>query len=69
MKKLTFAPLAILAMILLISGAGLSETKDAISYTNDTAIPWFPKIDTATLSASENVDFIPNLKAYQQTTD
>ncbi len=69
MKKLTFAPLGILAMILLISGISLSETKDAISCPNDTAIIWFPKIDTATLSASENVDFIPNLKAYQQTTD
>jgi hypothetical protein len=69
MKKLTFAPLAILAMILLFSSAGLSETKDAISYPNNTAIAWFPRIDTAKLLASENVDFIPNLKAYQQTTD
>jgi hypothetical protein len=69
MKELTFAPRAILAMILLISSAGLCETKDAISYPNDTAITWFPRIETTTLSASENVDFIPNLKAYQQTTD
>lgn len=54
MKKLTFA----LVMILLFSCASPSE-----------ANAWFPRIDIAMLSASENVDFVPNLKAYQQTTD
>jgi len=64
MKKLTFAPLCILVIlvsILFLSGASSSEEKNAVA--------WFPKIDTATLSTSENVDFIPNLTAYQQTTD
>ncbi|MEI8002764.1 MAG: peptidase C39 family protein, partial [Methanothrix sp.] len=69
MKELTFAPLSILFMILLFSCASPNEAKDASSYPNDAAIVWFPRIDTAILSASENVDFIPNLKAYQQTTD
>ncbi len=32
-------------------------------------ITWFPEIDTAVLEASQNIDFIPNLKGYQQTTD
>jgi hypothetical protein len=69
MKELSSVPLSILVMILLISCAGLNEAKEAPTYPNGTAIAWFPRIDTATLSASENVDFIPNLKAYQQTTD
>jgi hypothetical protein len=69
MKELTSAPLAVLFMILLFSCSSLNQALDAPSYPNDTAIAWFPRIDTATLSASENVDFIPNLKAYQQTTD
>lgn len=32
-------------------------------------IEWFPKIDPAVLSSSPNIDFIPGLSAYQQTTD
>jgi hypothetical protein len=32
-------------------------------------IAWFPEIDPAALDASENIDFIPNLTGYQQTTD
>jgi hypothetical protein len=69
MKELTFAPLAFLVMILLFTCASPNEAKDVTSSSNDAAIAWFPRIDTAMLSASENVDFIPNLKAYQQTTD
>ena len=61
MKKLTFASFPILILILLFSGTCYSETEGAIA--------WFPKIDTAILSTSQNVDFIPNLTAYQQTTD
>jgi hypothetical protein len=61
MKKLTFVPLSILVLILLFSGTCTSEAKGAIA--------WFPKIDTAILSTSQNVDFIHNLTAYQQTTD
>jgi hypothetical protein len=61
MKKLTSAPLSILVLILLSSCAGSSEEKEAIA--------WFPKIDASDLSTSQNADFIPNLTAYQQTTD
>jgi hypothetical protein len=61
MKKLTLAPLSVLVLILLFSCAGSSEEKGAIA--------WFPQIDTSNLSTSQNVDFIPNLTAYQQTTD
>jgi hypothetical protein len=73
MKDLTFAPFTflvlILLFILLFSCASSYEAKGAASYPNDTAIVWFPKIDTKILSATQNVDFIPNLTAYQQTTD
>ncbi len=62
---MTFAPLSILVSILLFislfSCASSSEEKDAIA--------WFPKIDASNFSTSQNVDFIPNLTAYQQTTD
>ncbi len=61
MKKLTFAPLSILVLIILFSSASSSEEKGAVA--------WFPKINTTILSTSQNVDFIPNLTAYQQTTD
>jgi hypothetical protein len=56
-------------MVLLFFCAGINETNGAQSYPNDTAIAWFPKIDMSTLSTSQNVDFIPNLRGYQQTTD
>jgi hypothetical protein len=69
MKDLTFAPISILVIVLLISCAGSYEATGAASSPNGTAISWFPKIDTAILSATQNVDFIPNLTAYQQTTD
>jgi hypothetical protein len=69
MKDLTFARLPIFVLILLFSGAGCYEANCTTSHANDTAIAWFPKIDLPLLSAAQNVDFIPNLKAYQQTTD
>jgi hypothetical protein len=68
-KELTFAPLSILVMILFLSCVSLNEAKNAPYYPDDTAIAWFLRIDTALLSTSQNVDFIPNLKAYQQTID
>ncbi len=61
MKYMTFVPSFVLVSILLVSCAG--------SYEDNKTIAWFPKIDTALLSSSKNVDFIPNLTAYQQTTD
>jgi len=69
MKDLTFALLSIFVLILLFSAAGCYGAECTTTYPNDTAIAWFPKIDLAILLASQNVDFIPNLKAYQQTTD
>jgi len=68
-KNLAFAPRSILVVVLLFSCVSPYEAKDATSPPNDTAIVWFPKIVTTILSAAQNVDFIPNLKAYQQTTD
>lgn len=57
--------------ILLIFCAAADETKGftSLPQSSDTNISWFPKIDPAALAASENVDFIPDLKGYQQTTD
>lgn len=61
MRKLALNPLSILLLTLLLSFAGSCE--------EDRSIDWFAEMDTDTLSTSENVDFIPNLNAYQQTTD
>lgn len=69
MMKLPCALLCILAMILLLSGTSFCEATSASSSPNETAIAWFPGIDPAILSSCDNVDFIANLKAYQQTTD
>jgi hypothetical protein len=69
MKDLTFALLSIFVLILLFFGVGCYGANCTTPYPNDTAIAWFPKIDMTILSASQNVDFIPNVKAYQQTTD
>lgn len=46
-----------------------AEATDAVAGAVSQAIDWYPAIDTGILSASENVDFISGLKAYQQTTD
>jgi hypothetical protein len=51
----------ILILILLVSCA--------CSYGENSSISWYPKIDAAILSTSQNVDFIAGLRAYQQTTE
>ncbi|MDD4448321.1 MAG: hypothetical protein PHN61_11675, partial [Methanothrix sp.] len=61
MKNMTIATLFVLILILLVS--------TACSIGENSTIVWFPRIDTAILSSSQNVDFIANLTAYQQTTD
>jgi hypothetical protein len=69
MRDFIFVSRTILVTILFLSAVCLNEAKDVSSYSNNTAIVWFPRIDTAILATSQNVDFIPNLTAYQQTTD
>lgn len=71
MRRLAFSELFIMGTILLIFCATASEVKGGASksQSNDTDIAWFPRIDPAVLATSQNVDFIPNLKGYQQTTD
>jgi hypothetical protein len=61
MKNMTIAASFVLILILLVSSV--------CSYGENITVEWFPKMDTAILSSSPNVDFIPNLAAYQQTTD
>lgn len=61
MKKITIATPLVIISIVLVSCA--------CSYGENSTIAWFPKIDTAILSTSQNVDFIPGLTGYQQTTD
>jgi hypothetical protein len=61
MKDLTIATLFVLILILLVP--------TSFSNGENSTIVWFPKIDTVILSSSQNIDFIPNLTAYQQTTD
>jgi hypothetical protein len=61
MKNMTNATSFVLILILLVSCT--------CSFGENSTIAWFPKMDTALLSSSQNVDFIPNLTAYQQTTD
>lgn len=53
----------LLVSLLLFSGACSCRENGTI------VIEWFPKIDTTILSSSRNIDFIPGLRAYQQTTD
>ncbi len=71
MRALTFSKLFIVGIILLFLCATPNEAKDVISQSKsrDIGIAWFPEIDPTILAASRNVDFIPNLKGYQQTTD
>ncbi|VVB71995.1 Peptidase_C39 like family protein [uncultured archaeon] len=66
---MTFPPLYVLLLILIFSCANINEANSASPSPNNTVLAWFPRIDTAILSASPNVDFISNFKAYQQTTD
>jgi Peptidase_C39 like family len=70
-RGLAFFELFVVGIILLIFCATASEVKGTASQSqfNGTDVAWFPKIDPAMLAASQNVDFIPNLKGYQQTTD
>lgn len=69
MKKLAFAGVFIVGIILLFSCVGLNGAKGISCQPNESDIVWFPKIDTEVLSTSQNVDFVPDLKGYQQTTD
>jgi hypothetical protein len=71
MWKLTLCGLFIVSIIPLFFCVSADETEclETPSQSNDTNIAWFPKIDPAILAASQNVDFIPNLEGYQQTTD
>jgi len=73
MKEKAFTTLYLLAMILvlpcIIIDETLSEQEDVPSDHKSTNITWFPAVDTNVLSSSTNVDFIPGLRGYQQTTD
>ncbi len=63
--------LTIACTLLLIFGATAIEANGVAAEprSNAACIAWFPKIDPEVLANSENIDFIPNLKGYQQTTD
>ena len=67
--------LSIISIILLISGACPVRANEMTIADNDgnntniSTIAWFPKPDPAILASSPNIDFIPGLKGYQQTTD
>jgi hypothetical protein len=63
MENLAIAASIVLVSLLLFSGACSCRENG----TNE--IEWFPKIDPAILSSSSNIDFIPGLRSYQQTTD
>ena len=54
---------------MLIVSAYPFAANGAASSVEGSNITWFPKIDSDILNSSPNVDFIPGLKAYQQTTD
>jgi hypothetical protein len=69
MKRLAITGLFIIGIILFFSGAGPDVAKGAPDKPNESGIAWFPKIDVSILEASPNVDFIPDLKGYQQSTD
>ncbi|MDQ1260991.1 MAG: Peptidase like family protein [Euryarchaeota archaeon] len=56
-------------ILLLASMISANCQQTAENLFNNGAIDWFPKIDPTALSTSKNADFIPNLTAYQQTTD
>lgn len=61
MKIMTNAATIVIVSLLLLCSA--------CSCRENGTIEWFPKIDTAILSSSLDIDFIPGLRAYQQTTD
>ncbi|HPS92638.1 MAG TPA: hypothetical protein PKV33_10805 [Methanothrix sp.] len=63
MKNKAIATSIVLVSLLLFSSACSCRENG----TNE--IEWFPKIDTTILSSTPNIDFIPGLRAYQQTTD
>lgn len=69
MEKLAITGLFIIGIILLFSSAGPDMAKGAPDKLNESDIAWFPKINLSILEASSNVDFIPGLKGYQQSTD
>ena len=77
MKEKAFIALSLLAMILLFFCAtsyailceALSGPECASSDSESAGITWFPVINITILASSPNVDFLPGLKCYQQTTD
>ena len=77
MKEKALLALSLLAMILLffcatscaVLGEALGGPEGASSDNKSSDITWFPVINTTILTSSPNVDFIPGLKGYQQTTD
>jgi hypothetical protein len=69
MKEIAFANPCILVIFLLLASTGSAGAKESVISSHDSTITWYPKIDAEVLSASRSADFIPGLKAYQQTTD
>ncbi len=61
--------MCLFCIILLIACAYPFAANGAASSVEGSSITWFPKVDSDILNSSQNVDFIPDLKAYQQTTD
>jgi hypothetical protein len=62
----------IIAILLMACAVAFPENACALptaSGAKASATDWFPQIDSAALASSPNADFIPGLKAYQQTTD
>ena len=64
-----FEKLCLFSIILLMICAYPLGANGVTPEVEGSSINWFPKIDSAVLASSQSVDFIPGLKAYQQTTD
>jgi hypothetical protein len=68
-NNLSFAKLRLFGIILLMVCVYLFGADCFASGVEAASITWFPNIDSAILVSSPNIDFIPGLKGYQQTTE
>jgi hypothetical protein len=68
-NKRSFAKLRLFGIILLMVCVYLFGADCFASDVKAASITWFPNIDSSILASSPNIDFIPGLKGYQQTTE